>query len=265
MCPCGLTQPGARSGSTLSAYELTYSRSRSCSSVRHQRVGVGAAIGGDGRDQLRPARLRDVEYADPFPAALGRHEQRIGLLRVLRVAAGRGLRPVHAHEHEVLPDRDVALRSAALDVGDQARRGRLRDVDQPEAVVAALDQHVAPEGQVRVEEVERVLVLRQAAGELQLVRVAVREWGGVAAPASRAIHAPVRGAATGSGCHRGTARRRSRPGWPPPPRRWPTALTAPRRRAHHCRVGAGAADRSDSPRCQPDSTSCTRGTSAIPA
>ena len=157
----------------------------------------------------------------PSQPALRWDEQRICLVRVLRVAAGRGLWPVDAHEDEVLPDRHVPLRPAAFDVGDQAGGGRLRDVDKPEAVVAALDQRVAPEGHVRVEEVERMLILRQGGDQLQLVRVAVRERGGVGRQRLvRCVLTPG-AAATAWGCSRGTGLRRSRTGWPPP-RRSPT-------------------------------------------
>ena len=97
------------------------------------------------------------------------------------VAVWTGPRLIDREDQQVLPDRHIILRPATTHVREHARRIRLRDVDDLEAIVVAGNRQVAPKRQVR-------LVIRPLAGGIGLrdigeefhvvARTAARDCGG---------------------------------------------------------------------------------------
>src|SRR5690349_24389267 len=103
----------------------------------------------NGRDLFRLRHVRDVEDADaaePFGADR--------LLYASRAAVDAPARLLDGHEQQVAVNRKIALTAGADDRRDQARLRGGRDVVDVEAVEIADEQLVAPEGHVRVPELE---------------------------------------------------------------------------------------------------------------
>ena len=119
----------------------------------------------DRRDQVGIRLVRDVEDVQAL-------EARRDEVAVTGGTERPGVRVPRAAE-DVPVDGDVALvagdcagrvlRRALLVVDDLLRPRRVRHVDEPEAVVVPLDDHVAPEGEVRVDEVRLGALRRDAA------------------------------------------------------------------------------------------------------
>src|SRR5439155_1126498 len=75
--------------------------------VGDQGMGVRPAVGWDAGDELRVGRVGDVENADALESA--------GVVRVrcILAAGGQGLGAVYREEHEIVPDGNIVLGTAA--------------------------------------------------------------------------------------------------------------------------------------------------------
>lgn len=104
---------------------------------------MGAAVHGNGPDPARGGGIRDVEDLDALEAG-----RRAGGVRAVAPPAGLG--PIHGAEQQSFPHRHVALAPVALHIRYDAGRGGVGDIDDPEAVVGALEDEVPPEGQIGV-------------------------------------------------------------------------------------------------------------------
>ena len=117
------------------------------------------------RDQLGRLHVRDVEDADAAHAILA---HRIG--HAAEAAVGAAAVRFRRHEQQVLVDRDVVLRRRAVVALRQRRLFGVRDVEDVEAVVVALDRVLAGEGQVRVRRAERLVARRRRRNHVHVPR-----------------------------------------------------------------------------------------------
>ena len=200
---------------------------RGRSRVRHQRVRVRAAVGRHALDQLRRARVGDVEDPHPLEARVAGAGPAASSRRPGSCAASRRRRTAGC----------ATRRRRAASPGRRSRRSasarRVGDVDDLEAVVVAGERAVAPEREVGVAVGRLEARSLDAPDHLQVLALALRArrvpagwWaaslsnhsrGGTARERSQALRAPARpGPATTNGAQiaRVSSRYDGYPWWP---------------------------------------------------
>src|SRR5512143_70197 len=111
-----------------------------------------AAAGLNVGDVPRMRDVRDVENAYAANPLLAH-----GVLHALTAAVDASRVSLGRHEQQVLVDRDVALRGGAIVADLESRLARIRDIPDLIAVVVALNDVRAREGEVRVDAVGEFL------------------------------------------------------------------------------------------------------------
>ncbi len=122
---------------------------------------MSTAIGRHCGDEIGDAgapRVVDLKDLEPLEAGLVHDRVRVhALAGAAQVVVGQPLGPVDSADNDVPPHGHVALVAVAGDIGDLLRIAGGRDVNDAEAVVAALEGEPSPEGEVAVDAQRRRL------------------------------------------------------------------------------------------------------------